>query len=342
MFKAARFKLTAWYLLIITVICVAFSATLYRVLTAEFDRFAKIQRIRLESRLPLPPVPRTMIYIDPDLVEETEHRLLYMFIAINSVIVVISGGLAYLLAGKTLKPIQQMLDDQNQFISDSSHELRTPLTSLKSSLEVALRGGKISEEEYRTLIGENLIDVNRLQTLTDRLMQLSKFSQVKSEVQLEKIRLSTVVADSIRQVSPQAVQKHIKIVDQTKDIKLYGSTDHLIELLTVLLENAIKYSANQTEITLSSKRTDGHILLKVADHGIGISDKNLPHIFDRFFRADTARSKDSTSGFGLGLSIAKQIVELHKGSLSVESKLGQGTTFTIKLPILPVGRQVFS
>jgi len=146
MFHSARLKLTAWYLLIIMIISAMFSLVIYKVLSNEIERFERVQRFRIERRLEtgLRRFPNQIRITNPELIEETKQRILLMLIAINLGILIISGGLGYLLAGRTLKPIKEMVDEQNRFISDASHELRTPLTSLKTAMEVTLRDKNLS------------------------------------------------------------------------------------------------------------------------------------------------------------------------------------------------------
>jgi len=343
MFHGARLKLTAWYLFIIMLISVSFSGVIYKVITNEVERFTLAQRYRIERRLregqyfppdlhfqgTLPQVP----IMDPELFEETKRRLLLILIAVNGGIFILSGGLGYFLAGRTLNPIKDMLDEQNRFISDSSHELRTPLTSLKSAMEVSLRDKNLILKDAKTLISESIEEVNKLQLLSDELLQLAQYQKPNSYGKFEKLSLTDVMKKAIRKVEPLAIQKDIIIENNTCDFKLEGDRQGLCNLFIILLDNAIKYSPKKKSIELTSKKTDGLVAVYVKDYGIGISENDLPHIFDRFYRADQSRSKDRVSGFGLGLSIAKRIVELHNGIIEVMSKVGKGTTFIVKLHI---------
>ena len=117
-----------------------------------------------------------------------------------------------------------------------------------------------------------------------------------------------------------------------KNYRIYGNKQSLIELLTILLDNAIKYSNKNRLVILKSKKLDHRILITVSDQGIGIDRENLPHIFDRFYRADKSRSKEKITGYGLGLSIAKRIIDIHNGIIRAESKLGKGSEFTVEIP----------
>jgi len=162
MFKTARLKLTAWYLLIIMIISLSFSGLIYRLIDTEMNRFANSQRNRFERKLDLPPSTPRVIFVDDDLIAESRRRLLINLLMINGVILVVSGSLSYFLAGKTLSPIQKMSEDQNRFISDASHELRTPLTALKSLFEVSLRDPKLDLSESKKVIATGILQANKL------------------------------------------------------------------------------------------------------------------------------------------------------------------------------------
>ncbi len=342
MFGKARLKLTVWYLLIIMLVSVGFSAVIYKVLTVELDRFSRLQRLRIERRLsgeeftPLEPRFRNTpprILTDPELVEETKRRLIFFLAIVNGGILVVSGGLAYFLAGKTLKPIKDMVDEQNQFISNASHELKTPLTSLKSAMEVHLRDKRLTLTDAKKLIKENIEEVNKLQSLSEGLLRLASYQKPNNNTKFEKVSLALIIKRSIQKVKPQAVKREITIKDKSQDFEFEADRYALTDLLIILLDNAIKYSQKRKSVTITSKKTDGSILITVSDQGVGISEQDLPHIFDRFWRADSARSRDKTSGFGLGLSIAKKIAQSHRGDITVESKLGKGSAFTVRLPV---------
>lgn len=343
MFHSARLKLTAWYLLIIMAISLSFSAVIYKVLITEVDRFARMQRLRIERRIRegefFPPemhlrgtLPSVAI-MDPELVEETKKRLIFMLFLVNGGILILSGGLGYVLAGRTLQPISEMLDEQNRFISDASHELRTPLTSLKSAMEVNLRNKQLTLKDSRTLITESIEEVDKLQLLSDELLQLAQYQKPQVQIKFSKLKPEDAVKQAIQKVKIMAKQKNIPLQQKIQDIEIEGNKDELIKLLTILLDNAIKYSANEKSILVTANKTDSSVEIVIKDQGIGIDKKDLPHIFDRFFRADSARSKTDTIGYGLGLSIAKKIVEIHHGSITVDSELQKGTTFIIRLPL---------
>ncbi len=341
MFTKARFKLTAWYLLIIMFVSVSFSIAMYEVLTSELDRVERIQRFRQERQLSSPElnnipsefrqrIPRA--FIDPQLVEETKDRLKIILLLVNLGILGASSLAGYFLAGRTLKPIKEMVDEQNRFITDASHELRTPITSLKTEIEVNLRDKNLSKDAKK-LLESNLEEVNSLQSLSDNLIRLTQYQKTNNNIHFEDLSLSEIIDDACKKVINLAKHKNMTIKNHVKDYSLEGDRQSLTELIVIFLDNAIKYSHKNTVITLTSEKTDHSLAIDIKDEGVGIAEQDLPHLFDRFYRADKSRTKTNVQGYGLGLSIAKQIVDKHNGLISVESELGKGATFTIQLPM---------
>lgn len=306
MFYKARIKLTAWYLFIIMLVSGLFSVVIYRVQTTELERFNRVQleRIQFGFRIKL---------ANPDLIEESKDRLRNKLILINIVVLLISGIGGFVLAGRTLAPIQLMVDDQQRFVADASHELRTPLTSLKTAFEVFLRGNKLSPKTSK-LINESITEVDKLQLLTSSLLRLSKIAK-----RFEKVSLKKLVIQAVGKICPKA-----KV--STKDLYINGDPIALEELIVILLDNAVKYSPKENPIKVNLSKLGNKVMLKVIDTGFGISNNDLPHIFDRFYRGDKARS---AGGFGLGLSIAKKIVEDHGGTITIQSKVNSGTTVQV-------------
>ncbi|HSW89417.1 MAG TPA: ATP-binding protein [Patescibacteria group bacterium] len=341
MFRSARLKLTAWYLAIILCISVSFSVVIYRLLTLEFERFVHAQELRFERRFfqgnfpqfDINPPTSSFSTVDPTLVEETERRLLLSFIFLNASIGLFAGVFGYILAGRTLKPIQTMLDEQDRFITDSSHEIRTPLTALKSMLEVNLRDTNLNLPDAVQTMRESLEEVNQLQSLSDALLQLAQYKKPHSSVEFEFQKLSPLIADAVKKTNLLAKQKHISVVVHDGGVSAQVDQYSLTDLLAILLENAMKYSNENSKIQVDVKKTDHHVRLIVKDHGIGINSTDLPHIFDRFYRASTSRSTKKTGGYGLGLSIASEIVKMHHGTITAQSIQNTGTTFVINLPL---------
>jgi len=312
-------------------ISIFFSFLIYKVLTNEVERFAKIQRFRIENRLQnLNFVPPRPVNSDPDLIIEVKRRICLMLAEVNLFIFMVAGGLGYFLAGRTLKPIAQMVDEQNRFISDASHELRTPLTALKTSMEVNLRDKDLTLEEAKKIISNNINQVNKLQSLSDNLLELAQYQNNNNHKFFETVSLKKIISEAIEKITPLAEKKQISIKKKLVETQIKVNKDSLNNLFTILLDNAIKYSLNNGRINIFLKKGDKSVTVLVEDNGLGIDKKDLPHIFDRFYRADRARTKD---GYGLGLAIAKKIVNNHNGSIEVKSEIKKDSTFIVKLPV---------
>jgi len=329
--------LTLWYLAIIMFISILFSLVIYSGIDSELLRFERLHSLRIEKEQEgdsiLPPLPRRLAKIDPEMIKETRNRLSFVLIIINLGILVISGGAAYFLAGRTLVPIKEMVEEQDRFITDASHELRTPLTSLRSEIEVNLRDKNLSLKGAKELLISNLEEVVNIQSLTDSLMELAQYQKKNGSYPFEELSLLKIIKKAQDKISAFAKTEHISLRNEARDFVFEGNKHSLTELIVILLDNAVKYSPKNTKVTIISGKNDHTITVSIKDEGMGINQKDLPFVFKRFYRADKARSKDKATGYGLGLAIAKKIVEVHNGKISVESKLNQGTVFHIQLPI---------
>jgi len=331
MFEQARVKLTLWYLLIIMLISLAFSVIIYVGSTRELHRIEKVQRMR-EQRVAEGYDLPTPFGFEPEVLEESRNRIRLALVVFNLIILGVSGVAGYFLAGKTLKPIEEMVDEQNKFISGASHELRTPLTALKTSTEVGLRGKNLTLADAKGLLRDNLDEIENLRILTDKLLRLSQFEKVNGDISAGVISVGEILDEARRKLGTLSKSKNISIVIPKTRYKVYGDRASLVEMMVIIFDNAIKYSPKGSKLSVETESLDSKVAIKVADNGIGISQKDLEHIFDRFYRGDKARSKATVSGYGLGLSIAKKIIELYGGSISAESKEGKGSTFTVVLP----------
>lgn len=323
MFESTRLKLTSWYLLIIMLISISFSVGIYRILSSELINVERMQRVRQQLNYR----DRFFRRLDPEVIIEAQNRIKAELVLVNFAILAVSAAAGYFLAGKTLQPIKEMVDEQNRFITDASHELRTPLTSLKSEIEVGLRDKSIDLKEAKRLLMSNLEEVNSLTNLSDNLMYLTQYQarlQNKSRLDLQDLLL-----EAQRKVQGLSKLKKIKFKNDFSSAFLFGNRDSLVELFVILYDNAIKYSPIGTSISSLITRTNNLTAIEIEDQGMGIKESELSRIFDRFYRVDLSRAKSNIPGFGLGLSIAKQIVEVHQGSIEVKSQENKGTTFIL-------------
>lgn len=331
MFKTARIKLTAWYLVIIMAISLSFSGVIYFGVNGELTRIEHLQSVRVQRNQMLAPlwdelrterlqrglpVPEYPDVLETENIQEVRLRIIAILGFINLSILLLSGAGGYFLAGRTLEPIAEMVDKQKEFVSDASHELRTPLTSLRTEIEVALRDKGPSLAGLRKLLQSNLEDVTRMQKLSNYLLELNRY-ETGAHLEFSDVDLSRVVEKA-------ASNLKFKFDLDLKKSVVKGNEDSLVELATILLDNAVKYGKSRA---IEVKVRPGGVF-EVKDRGVGIPKEDLPHIFDRFYRSDKSRGTD---GYGLGLSIAKSIVDLHGGKIEVESKVGKGTTFRVTI-----------
>lgn len=326
MFHSARIRLTCWYLLILAFISLSFSAIIYRDFTSELEHSYVIAEYRIRG-LPIPATRQKARLLLQEEFNISKKNVLLRLLFVNGVILGIAGIGGYFLAGKTLQPIELMVEEQKRFVADASHELRTPLTALKTEIEVMLRSKKFKIGEFRQLLKSNLQEVDKMKTFTDYLLSLSRYEVNGKSLPMEKVHIKTILRQAIERNMSLAKAKKIKLNLAGEDIIILGNEISLIELFSILVNNAIKYSDNEKNIGLSISKERRTVVITVKDEGYGITKEDIPHIFDRFYRADSSRSKISEDGFGLGLSIAKSIVDAHGGEIKVESQIGLGSTF---------------
>lgn len=330
MFQSATVKLTGWYLLILMSISIVFSIIIYQVASSEVTtRLDSLQQgLQRETRFYSSAQPDFRTLRNYQTHEAEVNLFVGLFYA--NILVLVAGGIgSYLLARRTLEPIERAHIAQSRFTSDASHELRTPLAVMKTELEVALRDTKITKEEMHELLTSNLEEVDKLTRLSHTLLQLSRLDH--SGIKKERVYLDAVVRETIDRYDKTG--ERVKFIPHIKPLYVDAHLGSIEELMTILIDNAIKYSPDDSLVTISLSKRNKRASVTILNKGKGIDAKDLPHIFDRFYRADTSRTNGAQSGYGLGLSLAKKIVELHNGELSATSALNQETKFIVSLPI---------
>ena len=227
--------------------------------------------------------------------------------------------------------------ERRLFVSNVSHELRTPLTSVKSYLE-ALDDGALSEPVAPDFVKVSLNETNRMMRMVTDLLSLSRIDNETSQLEIELTNFTAFITfilnrfDKIKSQSQEDTKKYELIREYPiTPIWVEIDTDKMTQVIDNILNNAIKYSPDGGKIKVGMKTTDAQLIISISDEGLGIPKKDLPRIFDRFYRVDKARSR-AQGGTGLGLSIAKEIVKQHKGFIWAKSEYGKGSTFTIVLP----------
>ena len=227
-----------------------------------------------------------------------------------------------------LERLQQAFDGQRRFVADAAHELKTPLTAMKGNFEVVLRRPR-SPEDYREAILSNLTEVDRLTALTKSLLTLAQFTGEHAPVIMQPVDLTALIRTVVDELSVLANDRDIRLTFEPQPIADFqGDASQLKQALINLLDNALRHTPTGGAITVRLVPEGPSTILSIADTGPGIDARHLPHLFDRFYRVDDARDRQS-GGTGLGLAIVKEIVEAHGGQIQVESSPGTGTTFTI-------------
>lgn len=335
MFEKASIKLAGLYLGIIMVISIAFSISIYQLSMSEFDRGFRGSGSILSNGLSIltGDFDHEMLREEQERrFQEAQDRVLSRLILINVVILVGGGFLSYYLARKTLQPIEEAHDAQSRFTADASHELRTPIAAMQSEIEVALMDPKLTLKEAKEKLHSNLEELAKLTALSTGLLKLAQFDN--TTLNSSRFRIDQTISSAISRVSSTASKKNILLKKElSSGLNVQGDEASLVEAFVILLDNAVKYSPEKTEILIAGKKEQSKVVVRVTDQGIGIKASELSHIFERFYRADAARSKKHIDGYGLGLAIAKNIIDIHHGTVSVQSKPTQGSTFIVSLPL---------
>ena len=325
MFKSATLKLTLSYLAVLMILSVSFSAVVYNISSHELGRGLGLNgKITVRARPDVVAVLEQMIL-------ESRQRLLANLIFTNVAVLIAGGALSYALARYTLRPIEESHEAQSRFTADASHELRTPLTAMKTEIEVALKTQKFTKSQ-RQILESNLEELQKLTQLSDNLLRLARVDG--NGIQKEPVQVSAVIRGAVERTLPLAEQKSILIeAKEQANLSIIGDKDSLIELLVILIDNAVKYSPEKSRVQVKTAEQHGQVHVSVTDEGIGIKASEIPHLFERFYRADSSRSNRNIKGYGLGLSIAQEIANQHHGDIQIKSKPGIGSTFTVSLPL---------
>ncbi len=313
MFFQARLKLTGLYVLIVAIIVCGFSFYLYqniRVNLQDTDQedFADIQH-------------------HDSFIEHTLSKTANNILLADLVIVVLAAGLSYVLAGRTLRPIQLSVEAQRTFAANASHELRTPLAVMKNDIEVLLRNKYRSKDDEVATLTSNLEEIFRMSGIVGDLLLLARSDnqQVLEITSVDLAKLLKSVTDKIR---PLAESKGLTLsYYSTESLMVTVSAKHLERVALNILQNSIDHTPLGGSIKVSLTHDAKKALIQFIDTGIGITEDDLPHVLTRFYKGV------SSGGTGLGLSIVKEIVEQHGGNLSIESTKGEGTKVSIYIPL---------
>jgi signal transduction histidine kinase len=349
-FKKPTMRLAATYLAIIMALSVGFSVIFYNTSTGSLGNSAiRLQSSQDDDKPKSTPSGATgtislengsspkVIKSPDELTQQLQqsisiikHDLVNQLVMLNVGALLVGAIFSYVLARYTLRPMEEALDMQARFSSDASHELRTPLTALKTRGEVALRKQKLTLAEAKAVIQSSVDQAAKLEKLSEGLLRLGA-SNPKKLVR-SPLTVADLTTEATNSVIEPAQAKDIAVDDTgVDDCRVLGDEDSLVQIIAILLDNAVKYSDRGGTIYIETDSDQKYGYIKVRDEGGGMRATDLPYIFERFYRADYARTKHGKHGYGLGLSIAKKLVEQNGGTITVESTLGKGSTFTVKL-----------
>lgn len=325
-------RLALSYLAVIMTLSLVFSVIIYAITSVQLNR-------------PLPPSEHAQQ--PPELVErqfsrrleqrnhETRGSVVMSLAALNGVMLLVGYWLSLLLARKTLAPIERSIEQQAQFVSDASHELRTPLAALLLVNEVALRKSTLTEKKARRVLSQNVAEIKKLTELSNSLLDLAKSEQTVSKPEL--VNPVTLIEEVVMRFTPAAQAKRVRLVhdDQSlaRDVPLQANA--VRQILAIFVDNAIKYAPpknGEVNVIVWVNRKKHVLEFTVRDNGPGIAPGDQKHIFERFYRADAARTRTDASGHGLGLAIAKSLADRYGYTIRVKSQPPNGAEFTLVVP----------
>lgn len=235
-----------------------------------------------------------------------------------------------------LARLERAFEVERRFLADASHELRSPLANVRGTIEVALRRAR-SGDEYRDTLAIALTEVERLSRLVNDLLTLSRADTGQLPFTLAPCQLPSIADDAVRAHASRAAERSVRLLLQAPEpIEVQGDADRLREVVDNLLDNALSHAPPGSAVVVAACREDGWARLSVQDWGPGLSLDEQARVFDRFYRADSSRARQS-GGMGLGLAIARAIVQAHGGRISVQGAPGQGCTFSVHLPLPSAG-----
>jgi signal transduction histidine kinase len=336
MFRSARWSLTLFYLGIIVLFNLVVTLSIRLYAEHEFLRSYAVQTSEVREWVRQSPQAAGRMLDDAIAdIRESQIRIVRQnlnggLFVINLGALVIGGVLSHWFAGRALRPIEETHEAQARFTADASHEMRTPLANMRLENEVFLRQKSFSEKEARALLASNLEEVQRLERLSNNLLSLHQYGQ--NALLRGPVAIENVVNDALEQLAVAAANRKMKVKLHISPARVVGHYDSLVQLVGILLDNAIKYGGSGGEVTVIGERKGWRYVVRVEDKGPGIAAHDLPHVFDRLYRGDKARS-GKVSGYGLGLALAKEIVQANGAVIVAHNKAAGGACFEVALEL---------
>jgi signal transduction histidine kinase len=335
LFRSARWQLTLFYLGIIMLFNLAVTLSVRIYAEHEFLRSNVAQRSEVRDWairfFELPGKRSEIVIADIQQVQAEivrEHLNKGLFV-INLIAFGVGGLLSYWFAGRALKPLQEAHEAQARFTADASHELRTPLANMRLENEVFLRAKEFTEAEARDQIASNLEEIQRLERLSNNLLALHQYGQ--TALTRTTVSVQQIVDEALSSIQAAADARKVKIIVHVPEAQVHVHRESMVQLMDILLDNALKYGAVGGDITIvGEKRASGYILA-VKDKGPGLAEADMPHLFERLYRGDKARSA-KVGGYGLGLALAKEIAQANEATITAGNNADGGASFAVLLP----------
>ncbi len=284
---------------------------------------------------PRPDGEKLLVFLDRSAELATLTQLTMILLAIGGLSLIVLTIISYFLANWAIRPIAKSYELQQQFMADASHELKTPIAVIKTTLEVLTTHPKQTIEASEKWINYLQTESNRMEKLVNDLLFLAKSDSQEMEMTLTPFSLSDALMTAILPLESVAFESHKQLaLDIEPELIAYGDVTRIQQVVVILLDNAIKHALDGSTIHISLKRRPPVYELTVQNTGTVIATEDLPKIFDRFYRADASRTRE-TGGHGLGLAIAKSIITAHHGNIFATSTSSGKTTFVVTLPIKP-------
>ena len=304
-----------------------------RVFTETNERGAPTKVMMTTQRIFSPPLPLQTVYVGKDVTAMYNgmEKATWALAVLGGVALVFAAGIGYVLSGGAMKPVREAYEKQRQFAADASHELRTPLAVVLASADLLRSDPSIISPFLKQVIEDVRDEVKKMTKLVSDLLTVARTDGKANQMRLVRMDLVSAVQQTVRIMRPFAEKKDIVIDEELpKRVEIHADEQKIRQLILILVDNAVKYTPEHGRISVCVQEDRGSVKLSVSDTGIGIAPEHQERIFERFYRVDKARSR-RMGGNGLGLAIAREIVEAHGGSIAVESEPGKGTTFHIRL-----------
>ena len=304
-----------------------------RVFTKTNERGAPTKVMMTAQTVFSPPLPMQTVYVGKDVTAMYNgmEKATWALAILGGFALVFAAAIGYVLSGGAMKPVREAYEKQRQFAADASHELRTPLAVVLASADLLRSDPSITSPFLKQVIEDVRDEVKKMTKLVSDLLTVARSDAKANQVKPVRMDLVAAAQQTVRIMRPFAEKKDIAIVEELpKRAEIYADEQKIRQLILILVDNAVKYTLEHGRISVCVQEEKGSVALSVSDTGIGIAPEHTERIFDRFYRVDKARSR-RMGGNGLGLAIAREIVEAHGGHIGVESEVGKGTTFRIQL-----------